>query len=69
MQKFISYLASLKGVLLYGGGLRNAEKIELCLLERNRKRAGCNGRQGDERGRRIIEEVMVCTSKRGIDLV
>jgi hypothetical protein len=69
LQKFISYLASLKGVFLCGGGLRNAEKRESCLLQRSRKRAGCDGRRGDERGRRIIDEVMVCTSKRGTDSV
>jgi len=56
-------------VLLCGGGLRNAEKRENCLLQRSRKTAGCEGRMGDERGRRIIDEVMVCTSKRGTDLV
>jgi hypothetical protein len=50
LQKFILYFVSLKGVLFYGGGfrLRNAEKIASCLLEKNRKRAGCDGRQGDE---------------------
>jgi hypothetical protein len=69
LEKFVSYLGSLKGVLLCAGGLRNAEKTENCLLQRSRKRAGCEGRRGDERGRRIIDEVMVCTSKRETDLV
>lgn len=56
-------------MLLCGGGLRNAEKRENCLLQRNRKRAGCEGGRGDESGRRIIDEVVVCTLKRGTDLV